>query len=167
MKSLLLIRHAKSSWENFSVADFDRPLNDRGKRDAPMMAARLAEKGIVPDRILVSPAKRTRKTATYFMNAWELPDEKMQMPEELYLASPAIFRKLIQALPDELENIAVISHNNGLTDFANELTNVRVDNIPTCGIFGVKIAIDSWQGFENAEKEFWFFDYPKQNLTGL
>ena len=167
MKSLLLIRHAKSSWENFSVADFDRPLNDRGKRDAPMMAARLSEKGIVPDRVLVSPAKRTRKTAAYFMKAWELPEEKMQMPEELYLASPTIFRKLIQALSDEVEKLAVISHNNGLTDFANELTNVRIDNIPTCGIFGVKIAIDSWKDFENAEKEFWFFDYPKQHPTGL
>lgn len=167
MKSLLLIRHAKSSWENFSVADFDRPLNDRGKRDAPKMAARLMEKGIVPDRVLVSPAKRTRKTAAYFMEAWKLPEEKMQMPEELYLASPAIFRKLIQALPDEVGTLAVISHNNGLTDFANELTNVRVDNIPTCGIFAVKIAIESWRAFDEGEKEFWFFDYPKQHLTGL
>jgi len=161
MKSLLLIRHAKSSWENFSVPDFDRPLNDRGKKDAPMMAARLKEKNIVPDTALVSTAKRARKTAGYFTGVWNLKDSSVHFMDDLYLASSAVFFRIISQLPDEVNSVAVFSHNNGLTEFANELTDVAIDNIPTCGIFAIHIQSDKWRNFAEAGKDFWFFDAPK------
>ncbi len=161
MKTLLLIRHAKSSWDDFSIQDFDRPLNDRGKRDAPMMAQRLKAKGLKPDALLASPAKRARKTAELFAEELDYPRTKIDWIQELYLATPSVFTQVISRVSDEHHFIAVFSHNNGLTDFANQLTNVRIDNIPTCGIFAVKIPIARWSQFPEAEKEFWFFDYPK------
>lgn len=161
MKSLILIRHAKSSWENFSVRDFDRPLNDRGKRDAPKMAERMVNRNVVPDMILVSTAKRARKTAEHFIDAWKLKEDSVRFMEELYLASSPMFIRILSQLPPEVNSVAIVSHNNGLTDFANELTNTRIDNIPTCGIFAVKVNIEDWKQFVEAEKEFWFFDSPK------
>jgi len=161
MKTLLLIRHAKSSWDDFSIQDFDRPLNDRGKRDAPMMAQRLKGKGLLPDALLASPAKRARKTAELFAEELDYPRTKIDWIQELYLATPSVFTQVISRVSDEHNFIAIFSHNNGLTDFANQLTNVRIDNIPTCGIFAVKIPITKWSQFAETEKEFWFFDYPK------
>ncbi|HRO69815.1 MAG TPA: histidine phosphatase family protein [Chitinophagaceae bacterium] len=161
MKQLLLIRHAKSSWADFSIKDFDRPLNDRGKKDAPMMAERLRKKDINIDAFIASPAKRARKTAEAFLK--ELKDKKKEIEfyEELYLAAPSVFFDVISRTNDKYDTIAVFSHNDGITAFANLLTTTRIDNIPTCGIFAVKAKIKHWSEFETAEKEFWFFDYPK------
>ncbi len=161
MKQLLLIRHAKSSWADFSIKDFDRPLNDRGKKDAPMMAERLRKKNIDIDAFIASPAKRARKTAEAFVK--ELKDKKkdIEFYEELYLAGPSVFFDVISKTNDKHDTIAVFSHNEGITSFANMLTTTRIDNIPTCGVFAVKAKIKHWSEFESAEKEFWFFDYPK------
>ncbi len=161
MKNLLLIRHAKSSWENFSVKDFDRPLNDRGKKDAPEMAKRLLQRGITIDAFVASPAKRAQKTAVFFAEAYEQPATAIVFKEELYLATPAVFFNVIRNLSTSAETVAVFSHNEGITDFANQLTSTRIDNIPTCGIFAVRVHTDSWWEFKAAKKECWFFDYPK------
>lgn len=162
MKSILLIRHAKSSWENFSVSDFDRPLNERGKEDAPEMARRMKENNIVPDWVLVSTAKRTRKTAEYFIKQWHTQPDAVHYLDELYLASPATLMNVLKGIPDSVNTVAVIAHNNGLTDFANELCDVKIDNIPTCGIYAVRAAINSWQQIQEADKTFWFFESPKR-----
>jgi phosphohistidine phosphatase len=163
-KTILLIRHAKSSWENFSIKDFDRPLNDRGKRDAPVMAKRLLDKGIAIDAFIASPAKRARKTAELFATAYQRQKDEIILFDELYLAGPNAFFDVISRTNDRFHHIAVFSHNNGITDFANLLADVRIDEIPTCGIFAIKIKSDSWAGFKNAEKEFWFFDSPKARV---
>ena len=160
MKSLLLIRHAKSSWD-FDVDDFDRPLNDRGKKDAPMMAKRLIKKEINIDAFISSPAKRARKTAEAFLKEYDEKKGHVFFFDELYLAGPANFTEVIKKTADDLDTIAVFSHNEGITQFANLLTETKTDNIPTCGIFAVKIQTKHWKNFADAEKEFWFFDYPK------
>jgi phosphohistidine phosphatase len=162
-KKLLLIRHAKSSWADFSVKDFDRPLNDRGKRDAPVMAQRLLDKKIVIDAFVASPAKRAKKTAEFFITAYEKQKDEIIFIEELYLATPSVFESVIAQLDDRYHTIAVFSHNNGITDYANTLTDTRVDEMPTCAIFAVKADADSWKEFANSEKEFLFFDYPKSD----
>lgn len=161
LKTLLLIRHAKSDWDTGIESDFERPLNERGKRDAPLMAHRLLDKTIPIDLIMASPAKRAAKTAKLFAEAYTITREQIVYKPELYLAGPEVFLHLMQAAPDSCNHLAVFSHNNGITDFANLLTQVRVDNIPTCGIFAIKIHCNSWADFAKAEKEFWFFDYPK------
>jgi phosphohistidine phosphatase len=160
-KTLLLIRHAKSSWENFSVKDFDRPLNDRGKKDAPAMAKRLFDKDIAIDVFIASPAKRALKTAEAFCKVYDRKKEKIIFFEELYLAGPDTFTEVISKTSDEYNNIAIFSHNNGITDFANTLTNTRIDELPTCGIFAIKVDAKSWKDFKEAQKEFWFSDWPK------
>ena len=163
MKNLLLVRHAKSDWGDLNLQDFDRPLNERGKRDAPAMAHRLLDKKIKPDAFIASPAKRAAKTARLFAEEMKIKKDDIIFKPELYLAGPEVFYTVIENTEDDLETIAVFSHNEGITHFANMLTNARVDNIPTCGIFAVKIKSGSWKDFRTAEKEFWFFDYPKNS----
>lgn len=161
MKILLLVRHAKSDWGNPVLEDFERPLNERGKRDAPEMAKRLLNKKVSIDAIISSPAKRAAKTAKAFAEAYDLKKSRLLFNEDLYMAGSAAFTAAIEAADDKFESIAVFSHNPGITGFANELTNARIDNIPTCGVFAIKINTDTWKDFRNAPKEFWFFDYPK------
>ena len=96
MKHLLLVRHAKSSWDNFSVKDFDRPLNERGKKDAPVMAKRLLKKDIMIDAFISSPAKRARKTAEAFVKEYKGNKEPIIFLDELYLASPSAFEEVIK-----------------------------------------------------------------------
>ena len=162
MKSLLLVRHAKSDWADASLGDFDRPLNERGKKDAPRMAERLLAKKVKIDAFVASPAKRAAKTATIIAEEFGRKKDKIIFKEELYLASATVFRRIVSELNDKFETVAIFSHNEGITDYANMLTNVRVDNIPTCGIYAVRSDIKSWSEFEEAEKEFWFFDFPKK-----
>lgn len=164
MKSLLLVRHAKSDWGDLNLQDFDRPLNERGKRDAPAMAHRLLDKKIKPDAFIASPAKRAAKTAKLIAEEMKIKKDNLIFKPELYLAGPEVFYNVIENADDDLETIAVFSHNEGITQFANMLTNSRVDNIPTCGIFAIKIKSGSWKDFRTAEKEFWFFDYPKNSV---
>ena len=161
MKTLILIRHAKSDWSGDGLPDFDRPLNERGKKDAPVMATRLLDKKIPVDLFIASPAKRAAKTARYFAEAYGKTKADILFKEELYLPATDVFYKVIEHMSDAFNHVALFSHNNGITDFANELTVARIDNIPTCGIFAVNIHCDHWKDFREAQKEFWFFDSPK------
>lgn len=161
MRTLILVRHAKSDWGNPGLEDFDRPLNERGKKDAPEMAERLVARKLKVDAIIASPAKRAAKTARFFAKACQIKKEKILYKEELYLAEPPVFFDVIAGTDDGYRTIALFSHNFGITHFANMLTDVRVDNIPTCGVFAVKADCKKWADFRTAPKEFLFFDYPK------
>jgi phosphohistidine phosphatase len=164
MKTLLLIRHAKSSWEQPDLSDFDRPLNERGKKDAPEMAKRVKEKGIEIDHLLSSTAKRAKKTAKYFTEEFGFKKEDIKLVEELYGATQSEFLQAVKDIDDKYKTVALFSHNPGITDFASSLTNVRIDDMPTCAVFALQIETDSWKDFQNAEKNFLFFDYPKNPL---
>jgi phosphohistidine phosphatase len=163
MKQLILIRHAKSDWGNASLSDFDRPLNERGKNDAPVMAHRLLDKNIFIDAFISSPAKRANKTAGIFAKEYKRDKDEIIFRDELYAAPSTIFYDVIATADDKFKCIAIFSHNPGLTDFANLLTDTRIDNIPTCGIFAIKAECEKWKNFKEAKKEFWFFDYPKNS----
>ena len=163
MKALLLIRHAKSDWDDPSLGDFDRPLNKRGKSDAPVMAHRLSDKKIKIDFFISSPAERAKKTASIFAKEYKMGKKDILFIKELYAAEANIFFEVISNAKDKYDNIAIFSHNPGLTDFANMLTDVRVDNIPTCGVFALKADTKHWEDFKEAKKDFWFFDYPKHD----
>lgn len=160
-KTLLLIRHAKSD-QSFFGNDFERPLNERGKRDAPVMADRLLKRNIPIDAFVSSPALRAKKTAELFIKEFGVPADKIHFISALYHAPATVFEEVIAALPDEMNHVAVFSHNPGITYFVNMLTeNVRIDNMPTCGIFAVEIHTAHWKNFMAAKKDFLFFDYPK------
>jgi len=161
-KSLLIVRHAKSSWADLSQKDFDRPLNDRGKKDAAAMAKRVhKEKNVELDAILSSPAKRAITTAKFFAEEFEIKKKNIIEWPELYEASTDNFYKAVSSLDDDYSVVALFSHNPGITAFVNDLTNTRIDDMPTCAVFAIHIKTGSWKDFETAEKEFWFFDYPK------
>ena len=164
MKCIILIRHAKSSWDDFSIADIDRPLNDRGKRDAPAMAERLLEKKVKIDAFISSPAKRARKTAEIFSKAFGLGKKDVIFKDELYEANENQFGEVIASLSNDYNTVAIFSHNPGITEYANTLTQTRIDNIPTAGIFAVQAETDDWNAFASAAKQLWFFDYPKNAL---
>ncbi|HEU4470168.1 MAG TPA: histidine phosphatase family protein [Flavisolibacter sp.] len=161
MKTILLIRHAKSSWDHPGMDDADRPLNERGKKDAPEMARRLKEKGIRIGLFVSSPAKRAKKTAKYFAEAYGLEKDAIVLIEALYHAPPSVFAETIAALPGEHSTVAIFAHNPGITEFASSLTDVRIDNMPTCSVFAVSADAGSWEDFMKGDKKFLFFDYPK------
>ena len=161
MKTVILVRHAKSDWNDPSLSDFDRPLNERGKRDAPVMAHRLLDKKVEVDAFISSPAKRAKRTAKTFAEAFKRDKEEIVYEEDLYGAGNEVFYRVISEAKNKWESIALFSHNPGLTDFANLLTETRIDNIPTCGIFAVKADCRDWKEFRDAKKEFWFVDFPK------
>ena len=164
MKTLLIVRHAKSSWAEATQPDIERPLNDRGKEDAPQMAKRAKGNGIKVDHIISSPAKRAHKTAKLFAGEWSLDKDAIQVSKELYEAAPETFYKVVSTLDDKHSVVAVFSHNPGITGFVNTLTNVHVDDMPTCAVFAVSITTNSWKTFKEAEKKFLLFDYPKNPL---
>ncbi|HTL06983.1 MAG TPA: histidine phosphatase family protein [Chitinophagaceae bacterium] len=162
MKTILLIRHAKSSWDDPGQPDFDRPLNARGQKDAAKMSARLRERVPVIDLFCASPANRAKTTAEIFAAAYKLQQDQLIFERGLYLAPANFFYPFIAAADNSATSMALFAHNPGITDFANLLsTSVNTDNIPTCGIFAVTAAVDSWTAFEKAPKELLLYDYPK------
>jgi phosphohistidine phosphatase len=161
MKTLLLIRHAKSGWDDPSLSDFDRPLTHRGKSDAKMMAKRIKEKSIEIDLFVSSPAKRAKKTAKMFMKEFDEKEKKLLLEPALYEGSVTDFYKTIENLDDKEKHVAVFAHNPGITEFVNSLECSPVYNMPTCAVFALKIKTKNWKEFQQAEKEFLFFDSPK------
>lgn len=161
MKSLFLIRHAKSNQE-LGVEDFERPLNERGKRDAPAMGKRVRDKNLMIDVFISSPAERARQTVRLFAKKYGFAEEDIHYNPALYLADPAALRKVIEEIDDRYGSAAIIAHNPGITEMANELTNVRIDNLPTCGVFAVSLLTNRWADFMQTEKKYLFFDYPKR-----
>ncbi|MES2647361.1 MAG: histidine phosphatase family protein [Bacteroidota bacterium] len=161
MKSILFVRHAKSSWDNPAMKDFDRTLNDRGNKDAPMMAKRLLDKKPEIDLFVSSPAIRAFSTAKYFHAGLNGRKEQLVTIPELYHASVVDFYQIIHSLNNSFNTVAIFSHNPGITEMVNSLGVAKVDNMPTCAIFAVRADINNWNEFELSPKQFWFFDYPK------
>ena len=161
MKSLFIIRHAKSN-QSFLGNDFERPLNERGLRDAPEMAKRLVNKVSTIDAFISSPALRAKTTAEFFVKEYAVLTDEIIFITSLYHSPAENFYAVLKQLPNELNSVALFAHNPGITYFANELIkNVQIDNMPTCGIFAVTIDCKNWTNFATAKKQFLFFDYPK------
>ncbi len=164
MKQLFIIRHAKSD-QSFFGKDFERPLNERGRTDAPVMAKRLADKNYTIDALVSSPAVRAKKTAELFADTLKIPTSEIIFISALYHASAGVFYDVVNGLPNELNRVALFSHNPGISNFVNSLVaGIRVDNMPTCAVFAVSCEINQWSDFKKATKAFLFFDYPKNTI---
>ncbi|MEO6253107.1 MAG: histidine phosphatase family protein [Ferruginibacter sp.] len=162
MKKLYIIRHAKSD-QSFFGNDFERPLNERGRSDGPLMAKRLLDKKIKIDRLVSSPAVRAKQTAEMFAETLNMPVDEIFFISALYHAPAEDFYDVIDGLPDTLNAVAIFSHNPGITYFVNSLrTKIQVDNMPTCAIFAAEADITHWADFSKADKGLLFFDYPKK-----
>jgi phosphohistidine phosphatase len=150
MKTLLLIRHAKSSWEHDGVSDHDRPLNDRGLRDAPMMGRRLAERGVVPDVILSSTALRARATAKLIADVLGYGAARVVTDERLYAASADEVLEVVGALDDDVSCAAVVGHNPETASLAHQFSD-EIHEMPTCAVAEFTFEIDSWRDLADAE----------------
>ncbi len=146
MRRLLLLRHAKSSWREHGIRDRDRPLNERGKRDAPRMAEALHERIAKIDLIVSSPAKRACDTAMTFARRFDLANDRMRIDERLYMASPKDFGHIIRDLPD-YETILLAGHSTGMDELFHLLAPALDDHFPTCTVAFLSLPIREWKEF--------------------
>ncbi len=164
MKTLLVIRHAKSDWNNPLQRDFERTLNKRGLSDAPMMGNRLLHKGIKVDLLLSSTAKRAAQTAEAIAECIQYPIPQIKWEANLYHASPETITNEIIATADRVNCLLVVCHNPGITHFINSICGSITANMPTCGIAAFSIACDHWIDFPIAKAALSFYDFPKNTV---
>lgn len=164
MKKLYLIRHAKSSWSEAGLSDFERPLNQRGNRDAPFMSKLLKEKNVKPDRIISSSAIRAFSTAKIFANELNYAvDDILNLPS-LYEAIASEILEIIQSVDDNINSLMVFGHNPGLTSLSNHLSDRQVDNMPTCSISCIDFETNSWKNVNIGTGKLVAFEFPKKYL---
>ncbi|HTH56602.1 MAG TPA: histidine phosphatase family protein [Cyclobacteriaceae bacterium] len=166
MKKLYLVRHAKSSWDDPDMNDFDRPLNERGEKDAPHMAKLLRQRQVFPDRMISSPALRAITTCRAFAKALDFEKQKIETIDRLYHATASTWYNVLQSLKehkgDGEDVVLVFGHNPGITEFANEILDSHIDNIPTCGIVSATLSIERWSEISSACGKLNSFDYPRK-----
>lgn len=161
MKKLFLLRHAKSSWKNPNLADFDRPLNKRGTKNAFLIAERFKAKNVDLNLIISSSSKRTLTTTQIFAHTLDYKNEII-FTEMLYLASSHYILKIFQELDENTTNVLIVCHNPGITELANYLGNDFIENIPTSGIVGFSFE-GRWKDLLENCCKLLFFDYPKKH----
>lgn len=163
MKTLYLMRHAKSSWSFDELTDQERPLNDRGRADAPAMGQALAKRQITLDLLVSSPAVRAMTTATLVARELGYPHDKIQIEPCLYEADLDTQLAVIRDLPDTADSAMLTGHNPTMTDTANYLlpNNSLTHEMPTAAVVCVRFLVDHWAEAGPANAEFYFYDYPK------
>lgn len=167
MMNLFLCRHAKSSWSEPGLADKERPLNERGKNDAPLMGNILKNKQEFSDLIISSPAKRALKTAKLIAEKLDYKTKNIEVNKNLYMAGINEFIDVISNINKDHKNVMLFSHNYGITDFANYISNSDIQNIPTCGIVKISFVIKNWQEIQNTKGNLQYFIYPKMFKNGI
>lgn len=160
-KKLLLVRHAKSDWDNIKLTDFDRPLNSRGEKNAPEMARRLLEKNQIPQQIVSSPALRAITTAHYFAKILGIEKSEIVKEPEIYEALTSTLMEVISNLNNNYSFTALFGHNPGITSVVSNLCNKDLFNIPTCGVVLIEFPFDDWKMISAGTGDLIFYDYPK------
>lgn len=161
-KQLLIIRHGKSDWAEPGTSDFDRPLNHRGNKNAPEMAERIIRKELVPELIVSSPAKRAITTAGHFAATWQIPITNIQQEATIYEANVTALLQVINKLSNNVEKVALVGHNPGLTDFINYLADAHIYNLPTAGVVVIDFLFDDWSLISQHTGSLFLFDCPKK-----
>ena len=158
MKTIILLRHAKSSWDNANLADHERPLNKRGNKDAPKVGAILSEQ-FQPDLVLCSTSRRTIETYHHVKKS--LNEHRFEERRSLFHASAGDIVDAIKSCDDKYDTVVIIAHNPGITDAFYRLCNVRIDNVPTAGVGVIRFKTDSFSKIELYSGKLAFFTYPK------
>ena len=162
MKTLVVIRHGKSSWEHPELKDYHRPLKQRGVNNAFSVAAKLVELGFTPDLFLSSPAVRALDTAIIIATNMAYPLEQILTNGDIYEASVHELLRVIAAVDDKHETVFVFGHNPGFTGLVNRLQDEQLFNLPTCGTMGIELAIDSWSEVASSKGKQLFKLIPKE-----
>ncbi len=165
MNTLYLIRHAKSSWDYPELRDVERPLNKRGRRDAPFMASLLKGKGVQPDLLVSSPATRAYSTAVYFAEALDYPAEAIRVVPTIYHGGEEDVLQYVRQLDDRYHTVLLFGHNPVLTALANRFSQTYISNVPTCGIVRIDSPHTTWSNFSKTDARMVEFLYPKQYFT--
>ena len=163
MKTLYLMRHAKSSWKDHHLADHQRPLNQRGKKAAPEMGRRLKKKGVQLDAIVSSDAIRAMDTAAAVAEILELPPKAIRHTGDLYHATPDQILDVVYRLKNQWNQVMVVGHNPGLTELVQRLYPEPIASVPTAGIVELRFDVSSWQRIDSAKLAFSTFDCPKNH----
>ena len=164
MRNLYLVRHAKSRWDTPGLRDINRPLNERGLREAPQMAKLLVKQGVQPDLLVSSPAKRAISTALFFADAFRVPDDAVLREQDIYEADVRDILRIVSALPDSAQTVLLFGHNNTLTDVANLFTEDFIENVPTCGIVRIESSATTWREFYEGNSAVKTCFFPKDVL---
>ncbi len=165
MKTLYLVRHAKSSWNNANLSDHDRPLNDRGERDAPRMGKRLRKRKPQPTIIISSSAVRATTTATILAEAIGYPPSELKIDARLYGAEPKDVIGIICELDDAIDSAMLVGHNPTFTNLINALGGSQINNVPTCGMAVLRFVTNTWSKISEVQGELLDFDYPKKHAN--
>jgi len=144
MKTLYMVRHAKSSWKH-DLDDHQRPLKGRGKRDASLVSSHVKDHLPPPEVIITSDANRALSTAVYFKEAFEIPEDKFNTHPDLYDFGGRNVLEIIKTLSNDLNRVMIVGHNHAFTSVANMLGNVYIDNLPTCGFVCIEFEDETWQ----------------------
>lgn len=159
MKELYILRHAKSSWSNLKLTDLQRPLNARGRHDAPLMGKVLTEVTDHIDEVILSPSERTKETAVGLKEHVKFSAERIV--DRLYHASTKDIADVIAMLDDSINDALLIGHNPGLTSFFNIYASQKIDNLPTCGLYRIRISANHWSDMDTTNAKVDFYKYPK------
>ena len=164
-KELFLVRHAKSSWGDPTISDHDRPLNERGYRNAPEMGRRLSDRGVSPDVLISSTALRACTTAEIMAGSINFPKDQIVFDRTLYHASATELQEYIGGLDDSHFSVMLFGHNPGMTSLVSHLYGLALDNLPTCGVVYLKFSVESWADASRSMPSGATIDFPK-NTTG-
>ncbi len=162
MKTVYLIRHAKSSWEDMQLSDVERPLNKRGFRDAPFMAKVFQAKEKTPNLLISSPAVRAHTTAQYFADVYGIPHSNISIENKMYLGDEENTINIIQALDNDMDTVCIFGHNPNFTHLANIFSKNYIPNVPTCAIVKIEADINEWSAWNTDTASMTQFHYPKQ-----
>lgn len=165
MKKLIIVRHAKSSWDHAGLDDHDRPLNRRGKKNAPEMGRRLAKRNINPEIIISSSAKRAAATARRIAEEISFPVSDIRKESLFYHGSISDIVAVLQSVSDDINTVMIFGHNPGFTDLTNFLSGSDIYNIPTCGNAEIDFDVFSWRELGENSGNLVYFDYPKKIST--
>lgn len=160
-KTLYLVRHAKSSWDDPALGDRDRPLSERGLSSAPDMGKRLAEQGHKPDLIISSPAKRAFTTAKKIAKETGYREAKIVTDERMYFSGTRSMLDLLEGLNDKHKKVMIVGHNPALTSLLNILCDSPIENMPTCAVAVVGFEMNSWSELSISNGELLAYDFPK------
>jgi len=152
MKQLIMVRHGKSSWD-FGVEDRDRPLKERGIRDAHKVSRHFGSYSITPDAVYSSPAIRALHTCVVFLRNLKISYQKFALTDRLYVFSADDLLDFIRDLPDSQDRIMIFGHNHAFTEIANELGDTSIDNVPTTGLVHLSFSVSHWKDVRKGKTE--------------
>jgi len=161
-KTLILVRHAKSSWKDTSLNDIQRPLNKRGKKDAPKMGKYMAEHNIQPEVIFSSPGLRALTTARLISVRIGIKPSDIIVNKNIYTFNSEDLLNAIKSLKNKFDRVMIVGHNPAITELVNYLCGSKIDNVPTCGVAVLRFPVNSWKKVSKNKAKLESFDYPKK-----